>query len=215
MLAGEVARQRHHRGRAEQADMDAGRAEPRLGGGDGEVAGGDELAAGSGGKALDRGDDGLRQGDDLLHHGGAAAEDVGEIGAAAVGIGSPGAHLLEVMAGGEAGADGGEHHGADAAVRRDGGEGVGQARQHPLGQGVAARRVIEGQRGDAVRIRAAQDRRGDGGGGRGSVRQAASAFCKRSGRDLGPLSSHPQGRRRAVRPRKRFSPPCPATPPPP
>ena len=45
-----IARQRHHRRRAEQADIDARRAEGRLLRGDGEVAGGDELASGGRGE---------------------------------------------------------------------------------------------------------------------------------------------------------------------
>ena len=62
VLARDVARQRHHRRRAEQADMRRRACENSRGlGGDREVAARDQLAAGGGGDAFDRGDHRLRQ----------------------------------------------------------------------------------------------------------------------------------------------------------
>ena len=87
-FAREVARERHHRRRAEQADMDARacRTAPRAPA-TARSQTGDELAAGRGRDALDRRDHRLRQADDPLHHRRAAPEHVGEAGAAAVRVG--------------------------------------------------------------------------------------------------------------------------------
>ena len=52
-LAADVAAERHHRGRAEQAEVDAVDGEAGAVGGERQIAGGDKLAAGGGGKALD------------------------------------------------------------------------------------------------------------------------------------------------------------------
>src|SRR5262249_59458938 len=67
-FARHVARERHHRGRAEQADMHARGCE--LGGRrrDREIAGGDELTAGCGGGCLDRSNHGLWQSQQGEHH---------------------------------------------------------------------------------------------------------------------------------------------------
>ena len=54
------ARERHHRRGAEQADLHAGRREPRVLGRDGEVAGRDELAPSGRRAAVDLCDHGLR-----------------------------------------------------------------------------------------------------------------------------------------------------------
>ena len=119
VLARDVARQRHHRRRAEQADVDARRGEAGLGRGDGEIAACDELAAGGGGDALHRRDHRLRQVDDLLHHRAAGRHDLAEIGAAAVGIGAARGEFLEIVAGAERRAVRGQHDRAHRLVRRD------------------------------------------------------------------------------------------------
>ena len=67
-----VARQRYHRRRAEQTDIDAGGREFGRLRGDGEIATRHQLAAGRRRRGLDRGNDRLRQVDDLLHHGAAS-----------------------------------------------------------------------------------------------------------------------------------------------
>src|SRR3546814_7117162 len=60
MLAADVARQRHHRRRAEQADVDARRGEARRFGGHSKITARHQLAAGSGGHAMHPGDHRLR-----------------------------------------------------------------------------------------------------------------------------------------------------------
>ena len=128
--------------------------------GDREIAARDELAAGRRRDALHRGDHRLRQGDDLLHHGAAGVHDLLEIGAAAVGIAAPAGQLLEVVAGAERRAVGGEHDGAHAAYRaRSRSSASPSAREHRLGQAVARRRPVERQHRDAGRVLAQQDRR--------------------------------------------------------
>ena len=62
-----IARQGHHRGRAEEADVDPRGRETRGGGSDREVAARDELAPGRSRHPLNGGNDRLRQADDPLH----------------------------------------------------------------------------------------------------------------------------------------------------
>jgi hypothetical protein len=92
-LAADRARERDHRRRAEQPDLDAGGREARAVRRDGEVAGGHELAARRGGDALHLRDDGLREAMDRLHQLGAHVEEALEEGDVAAD------HLAEVVAG--------------------------------------------------------------------------------------------------------------------
>ena len=87
-----------------------------------EVAGGDELAARRGRDAVDLGDDRLGQGGDHLHDLGAAGEEIGEIGAAPVGGGAAGLHLLQVVTGAEGAPRPPQDHDAGIAVFREPGE---------------------------------------------------------------------------------------------
>jgi hypothetical protein len=80
--------------------------------------------SGCSGDCLHGGDHRLRHGDDLLHHGAARRHDVLEIGAAAVVVGAVAVELLEVVAGGERRAVGGEYDRADAGIVGDGGQSV-------------------------------------------------------------------------------------------
>ena len=148
VLARHVARQRHHRRRAEQADIDAGRGEFGGGGSDRQIATGDQLAAGGGGGALHGGDHRLRQVDDLLHHGAAGRHDVAEIGAPAVAIAAARGQLLHVMAGAEGRPVGRQHDGADRLVRGNIAPRLGQRGQQRFRQAVARRRAVEDQDGD-------------------------------------------------------------------
>ena len=179
VLARHVARQRHHRRRAEQADIDAGRGEARRGRGDGEIAACDQLAARRRRHALHRGDHRLRQVDDLLHHGAAGRHDVAEIGAAAVGVGAPRGEFLEIVAGAERRPFGGEHDRAHAPVRRDAASAPSpSAAEQRLGQAVARRRPVERQHRDRPVVLPQQHGFGDGGAARiGCSSQPWTAFA--------------------------------------
>ena len=142
-LAADVARQGDHRRRAEEADVDAGRAELGGVGGDGEIAGGDELAAGGGGGALHGGDHRLGAGDDRLHHRGAARHRLGVEGEALVGVGAVRGELFQVVAGAEHGTVGGEHDGRDGAVGGEPREARVQPVDHVERQAVARIRPVQ------------------------------------------------------------------------
>ena len=158
LLARNVARQRHHRRRAEQSDIDAGRGKARGFGRDGEIAACDQLAAGRGRDALDGGDHGLRQMHDRLHHGAAGVHDLREIGAAAIGVAAPRGQFLHVVAGGEGRAVGGDHHRTHALVVVDLLQRPLQFRDQAFGEAVARGRAVERQHGDAADRLAEQDR---------------------------------------------------------
>jgi hypothetical protein len=98
LLARDVARQRHHRGRAEKPDIDPVDPEARALGGHGQIAARHQLAARRGGDAVHLGDHRLRQGGDRLHHRRAAREEIGEIGRAAIGGLASRRHFLQVVA---------------------------------------------------------------------------------------------------------------------
>ena len=136
---------RDHRRGAEQADVDARRAELRRVAADGEVAGRDELAARRSRRPLDGGDDGLRQRDDALHQRGAALQDALIDGPAAVGVAAVGGEFLQVVAGAEHRPLGGDHHRPDARIRRDGVQLGVQRADEPFRQGVARLRPVEGE----------------------------------------------------------------------
>ena len=106
-------------------------------GGDGQIAGGHELAAGGGGGAFHGGDhrfgavhDGAHQLGALVH------QQLGE-GAAAIGIGAMRGELLEVVAGAERGAPGGDHDRAHGCSLRGRVDGALQRFDHGLRQAVA------------------------------------------------------------------------------
>ncbi|GMA75716.1 hypothetical protein GCM10025880_21330 [Methylorubrum aminovorans] len=61
------------------------------------------------------------------------------------------------MAGAEGGAGRRQHHGAHAAVLRQTGKGVAQGFEQAEREGVAGRRPVERQGGDAVMVRAQQE----------------------------------------------------------
>ena len=150
-LAADGTAQRHHRRRAEQADIDARRRETGLIRCDGEVAGRHQLAAGGGGDAVHLGDHRLGQAGDRQHQPRALAEQP------FVGIAARiGAHLFQIVAGAEGRAVAGDDHHLDAAV-------VGQllklfvqARHQRRREGVAAGRPVQRQGRDAVGILAQQ-----------------------------------------------------------
>lgn len=157
LFARDVAAERHHRGRAEQADIDAVDAKARAVGSHGKVAGGDELAAGGGGDAVRLGDDRLGQGADCRHHSCAAGEEIGEIGAPAILGLAPGGHLLEIMPGAEglAGAVDDDH--ADRAVTGEAVELILQGGQHRVAERIELLGVVEGQPGDGAVIAALEN----------------------------------------------------------
>ena len=159
LLARHVARQRHHRRRAEQPDIDARawrssrpprrrpdrslppagsrrrwrRPAPRRS----PACGNRTIAASS----------------RCRRH------DLCEIGAAAIGVGAARGQFLEVVAGGKGRAVGGDHDGAHACVVRDRGERVAERREQRLRQAVAGLRPVEREDGDAAADLAQQDRR--------------------------------------------------------
>ena len=149
-FARDIARQRHHRRRAEQADIDAGRGEFRGRGGDGQIATGDQLAAGGAGDALHGGDHRLRQIDDLLHHGAAGRHDVLEIGAAAVGVAAPRGQFLQIVAGAKRRTVGRQHHRADRLVGGDLGQAADSAPSNASDRLLRACRTIEHENGDVA-----------------------------------------------------------------
>ena len=116
LLAVDVAGQRHHRRRAEQADIHAGRRETRRVGADGEVAARDQLAAGCRRQPVDLGDDRLRMGDDRLHHVGAEPHRLLVERPAPVVVGAVQRQFLEIVAGGKHLARRGDHDHAHARV---------------------------------------------------------------------------------------------------
>src|SRR6266404_2967515 len=101
MFARDVPRERHHRRRTEQADVDPGRCEFCGCGRNREIAGRNELTAGRRCDALDGRSNGLWQVHDLLHHSAAHLHDVFEISSAAIRVGPMPLEFLQVMAGGE------------------------------------------------------------------------------------------------------------------
>src|SRR5437879_12419568 len=101
MFARNVARERHHRRRAEQADVNAWCCKLGGCGSNREITARHQLTTSRRRDALDGGDNRLRQIHDLLHHRAAQLHNVFEISAAAIRVGSMTLELLYVMAGGE------------------------------------------------------------------------------------------------------------------
>ncbi len=142
-LARHVAGERDHRRRAEEADVDARRAELCGVGGDRQIAGGDQLAAGGGGRSVHGGDHRLRAFHDRLHERRALAHDLLEEGAAAVAILAMGRQLLEVMTRAKHRPVRGEHDGANIQMRRQADERVLKRRHQRLVEAVALIRPVE------------------------------------------------------------------------
>ncbi len=157
LLARHVARQRHHRRRAEQADIDARRGKARCVRGNREIATGDELAAGGGGNALHGGDHRLGQMHHRLHHGAAGVHELGEVGTAAIGIAAARGHFLHVMAGGEGGTIGRDDEATHALVGADLVQRRMKLRDQSFRQAVARRGTVEGEHGNAADIFAQQN----------------------------------------------------------
>ena len=114
-LAREVAGQRHHRRRAEQAVAHARGRKARVGRGQRQIAGGDQLAAGGGRDAVDQRDHRLRQAGEREHDRRALLEqrpDLGRVGALA-------AQLLEVVTGAEGAPLAGDHDHPDVRIVPD------------------------------------------------------------------------------------------------
>ena len=116
LFARNIARKRHHRRRAKQAYVDARGGECRGFGRDRKIAACDDLASRGGGDALYRCYYRFGQVHDRLHHCAAGVHDMREVGAAAIGIGATGGHLLHIVAGGKSRAIGRDHHRSDAFV---------------------------------------------------------------------------------------------------
>jgi hypothetical protein len=159
LLARDVARQRHHGRRTEQADIDAGGGEARGLGGDRQIAARHELAAGRGRDALHGGDDGLRQTHDRLHHRAAGVHDLPKIGPAAIRVAAARGQFLHVVARRERRTIGRDDDGADAVVVMDFSQRAVQLGDQALRQAVARRRPVEGEQADAADILLQQDRR--------------------------------------------------------
>src|SRR5215472_8444658 len=98
MLAGDIARWRDHRCRAEKSDIDAGRSKASGRGGDREIAARDELTTSCGRNALNLRDHGFRVANDRLHQLRALRKEGGEGGLAFVAVRASRGHLLQVMA---------------------------------------------------------------------------------------------------------------------
>ena len=129
-----------------------GRGEARALGGQRQVAAGDELAAGGGGDAMDPGDDRLGQMQDGEHQLAAAPED--RLMALPARLA---AQLLQVMAGAEAGARGGQYDDLHRGISGKGGKRGQQLAHQGHGEGVACLGPVEGEGGDAVPVLAQQD----------------------------------------------------------
>src|SRR5690606_846900 len=115
-FAADGAGERHHRCRAEEADIDAVHPESAAMRRHREVAARDKLAPGRGGDAMDTGDHRLRQTGEAEHDARAALEEVEICRAATVGRLARGLHLAQVVAGAEGAAGTGEDHDADALI---------------------------------------------------------------------------------------------------
>ncbi len=154
LFAQQVAAQRHGRGRAEQADVDARDGKSRVFGRHGQVAVRDQLAAGCRGNAVDAGDDGLRQPMDTHHHAPATVEQRLVHGAVFAGP-----HFLQIMARAKRLALGGNNHDSHRFILGDLIQLALQADQQIFGQCIVLCRAIQRQCGNAVDIAAQQQGR--------------------------------------------------------
>src|SRR5262245_37862244 len=99
MLARYIARESHHRRRAEQPDIDTGSAEARILGSNREIAACNKLASRGARDRLDLGDHRLLMFGDRQHERPALIHECAEERAAAIGIASVRGDLLEIMPG--------------------------------------------------------------------------------------------------------------------
>ena len=148
----DIARQRDHGRRAEQADIHARRRKPGLGSRHGEVAGRDKLATGRRCHALDDGDDGLRHGADLEHHGRARRHQFREKAASAIRRGAGSLDFLQVMPGREGGPVMRQQHDADGTITGCTSQGFMQGRDHRRGKRVPPLRIGERDHPDGAAI---------------------------------------------------------------
>ena len=157
LFARDVTAERHHRGGAEKADVDAIDAKARAMRRHGHVATGHQLTARCRGDAMRGGNDGLGQGADRGHHPGAARKEICEIGAPAILCLSPGCHLLEIVARAKrlAGALDRDH--ADAAILCQPVEFGLKGRQHRIRERVEIAGRIEREPGDCALVGAVEN----------------------------------------------------------
>ena len=142
LLAGHVAAERHARGRAEEAVVDAVDRDPGLGARHREVAGREELAAGRRRETVHPRHHRLGKAHDAEHHPAAPREQRLLERLIPVGV-----HLLQVVPRAERTPRSGQDHHADGRI---GGDPVQRGRQgadHRLGERIEALRAIEGQGG--------------------------------------------------------------------
>ena len=102
---------------------------------------------------MDPGDDRQRQGDDRLHQAAALGEDPLQRRPVRA------AQLFQVVAGAKTFAGARDHHGTQAGVTGDGGQGLLEGAHQVAGERVVLPRAIEGQRHDASVVLAAQQKR--------------------------------------------------------
>ena len=147
-LRGDVARQGHARRRAEQPEVDAADGELRVGRGDCQVAHRHQLAARRGGDAVHARNHRHRQALDRQHHAACSGRT-----ACVVVQRRLRAHLLQVVAGAERLAGGGQHDGSRRlVVRRSRPTRACNAASIASRQGVELLRPVQRQRDDAARI---------------------------------------------------------------
>ena len=146
-----LARQGNHGRRAEQPDVDAWRGEVGRRRGNCQIAGCNQLTAGGGRWSFDGRDDRLGTGDDRLHHGRARLHGLVEESAAAIGIGAPCGHFLQIMAGAEHGSAGRKHDGRDRRIIASRQDCLMQGADQRQCQRIARLRPVERQQADAGR----------------------------------------------------------------
>ena len=167
MLRRHIARQGHHGGGAEQADIHAGRCKRRGRGCHRKIATGDELASGRRGRALHAGNHRLRKSHHRRHHGAAQAPQHGEEAAPAVRIGAPFGEFPEVVPGAERRTFGRDDDGANGCIAAERCQRIDQFGEHCFRQAVARGRAVKGEQrhgvvGLAAENRIARDRPGGG-----------------------------------------------------
>ena len=187
VLARDVARQRHHRRRAEQADMTPGVANfaPSEATARSQLATSWQPAAVA--TPCDGGDHRLRQVDDLLHHARCSVVMMWlEIGAAAIGVAAARGHFLQIVAGAEGRTVGRQDDGADLARRRRSRRMRQTAPPASLPTAVARLRPVEREQWRCRRYRRATAR---------ATSRNRGCCCARSWRlILNPASSGAQGK---------------------
>jgi hypothetical protein len=146
-LPGHGARESHHRRGTKEPDVDTGRRELRVQGGDRKIAGRDQLAAGGGGDAVDLGDYRLRDGIEGHHQRGAILEHPRLKLDAGIGPQFP-----EIMARTEGGSGARDDHRPHRPVGADRAQMDRQSFHHRHRQGVARGRTVQRQACDRLII---------------------------------------------------------------